>query len=228
MHADMLCCVITETANTHLNELVYKLHVIFLEERVLSVDIRKSADALKSTLRAVVIVSDALESLAVEHLLTAADSLIELVCDKVDVECGMVRKYVHKDSDIVFLCRVKHGLHLFFCADDIISYSPIGGLIIMIPVSLLLVENLDVSAFRAEACIHRRGLQHGEAGIGNLLHVLCDSREVPAPYMEDGLCISAVWIMCHSVDQTVVLRCAGNKASARNDGKNSFHNFISY
>ena len=135
----------------------------------------------------------------------------------------MVWKNIHEDSDVVFLCRVKHRLHLFFCSDDIVSHCPIGRLIIMIPVSLLLVEDLDVSAFWAEACIHRRSLKHGEAGIGDLLHVLCDSREVPAPYMEDGLGIGAVWIMCHSVDQTVVLRCAGHKSKACDDGKNSFH-----
>ena len=176
-----------------------------------------------STLCTVVIVHYTLKSLAVEHLLTASDSLIELISDKVDVESCMVWKNIHKDSDIVFLCRVQHRLHLFFCSDDIVSYCPIGRLIVMIPVSLLLVKDLDVSAFRAETCIHRRGLQHCEACIGDLLHIVCDSREVPAPYMEDSLGIGAVGIMCHSVDQTVVLRCTGNKAQASNDGKDSFH-----
>ena len=231
MHTDMLCCVIAETAHTHLDELVHKLHVVFLELRILGVYVRKTADALMCALCSVVIVVDALKTMSVEHLVTAADCCIKLISHKVDVKCGMVRKNVHKHADAILLGLVQHDLHLFFSSDNVISDRPVGRLIVMVPVAFLLVKDLDSTSFRAEACIDRGCLDHGESGISDLLHVLRDGREVPAPYMEDGLCIGIVRIMDHTVNRLCSLllgrlfrrRCACHDTQACDDVKNSFH-----
>ena len=43
MNADMFCRVITETTYAHLDQFVYKLHIIFLKIGILCIDIRESA-----------------------------------------------------------------------------------------------------------------------------------------------------------------------------------------
>ena len=94
----------TESAYAHLEKLVHELHVIFLEEGILGVHIRKSANSLKSTLCAVAVVVDTLESAAVEHFLSTADSSVELIGNEVDIECCVVRENVHENADIILLC----------------------------------------------------------------------------------------------------------------------------
>ena len=134
-----------------------------------------------------------------EHLLTSSYCSIELVGNQVDVKCGMIRKYVDDNTDAILLCLVKHDLHLLLGSKDVVSDRPVCRLVIVIPVSFLLVKDLDVSALRTETCVDRRCLDHGESCICNLLHVLSDGWEVPAPYMEDGFRVSCIRVMCHSV-----------------------------
>ena len=159
-----------------------------------------------------------------EHLVSAAYCLIELIGHKIDVECGVVREYIYKYTYVIFLRRIKHRLHLFLGTENVVSDGPVGRLVIMVPVSFLLIEYLDVAALRAEACVHRRCLKHCEARIRNLLHVLGDCREIPTPDMKDCLCVRTVRIVCHPVYRLVLsLRCAGKNAQAREDCKCSFH-----
>ena len=94
----------------------------------------------------------------------------------------------------------------------------------MIPVSFLFIQDLDVSALRTEAGIDRRSLKHCEACIGNLLHILSDGREVPAPNVENCLCVGSIWIVCHTVNSLCRrIGGAGHKAKARNCCKYSVH-----
>ena len=95
MYTDMFCCIIAETAYTHLNKLVDESHVVFLEQWILSIYIRKTADSLKSALCAVIIVLNALKSFSMEHLFPSAYSLIEFICNKINIECCMIRKYIN-------------------------------------------------------------------------------------------------------------------------------------
>ena len=154
MYTDVLCRIITETTYAHLHELVYKLHVILLEKRILCIYVRKTADSLMCALCTVIVVLDALETICMEHLLASADSLIELVSNEVDVEGSMIRKHVHKHTDIIFSGRIKHRSHLLLCSDYVVSDRPVGRLIIMIPVTFLLVKDLDVTTLRTETCVY--------------------------------------------------------------------------
>ena len=155
MNSDMLCSIVTEATYTHLDKLVDELHVILLESRILGIHVRKTAYALLSALCTIVIVIDTLKTLAVEHLLPASYSSIELVCNKIDVECSMVRKHIHKDTDTIFLRCFEHGLHLCFGTDDIVADGPVSRLIIVVPVSFLFVKDLHISSLRAETCVYR-------------------------------------------------------------------------
>ena len=62
VYSDMFGCVITEAADTHTDQFVHKLHIVFLEERVFGIYVRKTAYALMGALCAVVIVLNALKS----------------------------------------------------------------------------------------------------------------------------------------------------------------------
>ena len=217
MYTDMLRRVIAETAHAHVHELVHKFHVILLEERILGVYVRKTAHTLMSALSTVIIVLDTLETMCMEHFLPSAYCSIELVRDKVDIEGCMVRKNIDKYSYIILLRRVEHCLHLLFRTHYVVSYSPVSRLVVVVPVTFLLIKNLLVSTLRAETCVYRRCLDHSESRIGNLLHVLSDSREVPAPYMKYRFSVGSIRIMCHTVCK-LGLRCACDQAETRNNG----------
>ena len=57
MYTNMLGCVVAESTHTHIEQFVYKLHIIFLEIGILSVYIRQAAGTLKGTLIAIVVVA---------------------------------------------------------------------------------------------------------------------------------------------------------------------------
>ena len=77
MNADVLCSVVTETAYSELDELVYELHVVFLEEGIFCIYVWKTAHALVSTLSAVIIVIDALKAICEEPRKLRADLALQ-------------------------------------------------------------------------------------------------------------------------------------------------------
>ena len=199
MNADVLCSIIAETAYAHFHKFVYELHVILLEKWILCVYVRKSSYTLMGALSTVVVVNDSFKTMCMEHLVSSAYSCIEFIRNKVNIKCSMVWKHVHEHADVIFICRIKHCFHLRFCSYDVVADSPVSRLVIMVPVAFLLIEDLDITAFRAEAGIYGRCLDHSEPGICNLLHVLGNSREVPAPYVKDCFCVGRIRIMRHTV-----------------------------
>ena len=156
----MLCCIVAESAHTHFDKLVDELHVVLLEMRVFCIYIRKAADTLMSALLAVAVVSDSLKTLCMEHLVTSAYCCIELIRNKVNIKCSVVRKNIHKNTDVIFLCRIKHSLHFCLCTENIVTYCPVCRLIVMVPVTFFCIKDLDVGSLRTEAGIHRRCLKH--------------------------------------------------------------------
>ena len=63
MNADMLGGVIAETANTHLQQFVDELHIIFLEVGILGVDVGETTCAFQSALITVVVIGDGSKTL---------------------------------------------------------------------------------------------------------------------------------------------------------------------
>ena len=136
----------------------------------------------------------------------------------------MVRQNVYKHTYTVFSCFIKHRLHLIFRPYDIVADCPVDRLIVMIPVSFLLIQNLHVPSVGTETCIYRRGLDHGKSGISNLLHVFSNGREVPAPDMEDSFGIGKIRVMGHAVySPDFSLRCASHKCKACEKRNDSVH-----
>ena len=115
MYTDMLCRIITETPDAHLHEVVHEFHIIFLEQRILGIHVRKSSNALQGAFSTVVVVIDAFKTLCVEHLLPASDCFIEGICNEIDIKGRMVRKDIHEYTDIRVLLTGEISDELFGC-----------------------------------------------------------------------------------------------------------------
>ena len=136
-----------------------------------------------------------------EHFLSAAHSFIKVFCDGVDIKGCMVGENIHNHLYIVFGGGIHHLFHLISGADNIVADFPICGLIIIIPVTFghILIENFLAAALGSETILDRGGLHHGEAGIGDVLHVRSDLRKAPAPGMKDSLFVDGIGIDSHPV-----------------------------
>ena len=201
MDTYVLCCIVAESADTETKKVVDKLHVIFLEIRILGIDIRQSSHAPECALGAVLIVGDGREAVGMEHFVTSSHSLVKFLRHCIGVESGMVRKNIHNYFYAISCSRIHHLFHLVAAAEIGVSHFPVGRLIIIVPVSFrhFLVEELLAASFRSITALHRRGLDHGETGLPYFLHAARYFREVPAPGMENGFSVDGIGIYGHSV-----------------------------
>ena len=212
MNADVLGCVVAESAYSKVEQVVDKLHIVFLEILVFRIHVGESSGAPEGTLIAVVVVLHRIQSLRMVKLIASSGCLHKVVAHRIHVKGRMVWEHVYYHAYIIFSGRIHHLLHFVAGAEDMVSHLPVGRLIVEIPLSLLFIigEEHPFRSFRIPALLHRRGLHHGISCIGDLLHVVGDVLEVPAPCVEYGLGAGGmdVGIFCEAL-------CRG---SVRDDG----------
>ncbi len=224
MHTYMFGRVIAETRYSHSQQIIDKLHVIFLEIRIFGIYIRQTPNPHQCAFRAVGIIGDRVKTVGMIKLVTASGSFHHLVADQVHIKGCVIGKHIDKHTHVICRRRIKHSLHLLPAAYDVVSDSPCRRLIVMIPVALptFRVENFFVSPFRAVTCLHRRSLNHGESGISNLFHVLGNGWKIPTPHMQDALCIGGIGIVGNAVTRHKRRKCQSSRTGAK---QQFFHDY---
>ena len=146
-----------------------------------------------------------------EQILMAAHSIVKPRKNCGMIDCCMVRQDIDKHLYIVLVCAVAHSAEIVAVAEHIVSDSPVGRLIVIVPFSHHAVAGLTVERHTTSvadiACLDRRRLYVVISRLGDKFHVCRDSIETPCPCMENHL----------------VLRCTRSGGFKRRGRKGSGH-----
>ena len=187
--ADMLRRVVAETAGAKVDEVVYILKIVILKIGIFGVYVGKSAHFAGRAFEAVVPLRDWFEAVGMEQILMAAHSIVKPRKNCGMIDCCMVRQDIDKHLYIVLVCAVAHSAEIVAVAEHVVSYLPVGRLIVVIPFAFNAVAGLRIEGhsaiFAYEAALHGRGLHVVIAGVGNTFHIGGNGVEAPRPCVEN-------------------------------------------
>ncbi len=152
-----------------------------------------------------------------KKIFMTADSIVETGQNCSMVDRSMVGKYVHNYLYAIFICAVAHSLEIGTVAQHIVAYSPVGRLIIIVPLTLHavagLTEERHTAAVAHETCLHGRGLHVVIACVGYCLHIRGNSVERPRPCVQYHFIILITMLLCHRP-----ANCGQRKSACDNAG----------
>ncbi len=187
--ADVLGGVVAEAAGTEVDKVVYVLQEIVLEIGILRVHVGQTSHLAGSTFHAVVPLGYWLEAVGVEQIVVAAYGIVESGKHSGVVHSGVVGQHVHDNAYAIFICAVGHLLEVVAGAQHVVADSPVGWLVIVVPLAhdrvAGLAEQSHAAVVADEACLHGRGLHVVEACVGYLFHVCGYGVEAPRPCVKN-------------------------------------------
>ncbi len=182
--ADVLGGVVAEAVRAAVDALVEVGDEVVLEGRILRVHVRQAPHLPGGALQPVVPLDDLVEAVGVVELLPSPGGADQALADAVQVRGGVVGDHVHDHLDAVPVGRLTHGGKCLLGAQLVIADGPVGGLVVVVPLSLAV--ELHTAAAPRHTGVDGGGLDGGEARPGDVLHALGDGLEGPAPGVEDG------------------------------------------